>query len=93
MKLFELLNKEYDESVIIPDTNIGESQIGEFLVKNPFGKKVKIEVLCEDPDVRVVYNPEYIEANGTGTIKLEYKPNNDRMESLIGKKVTIRTYL
>lgn len=93
MKEFELLNKTYEEKVEIPDADMGgEPQFAEFTVKNTYDVRVALEAKSEDKDVEVVFCPEHIEANGSAIIKIKYAPGLDRRESVIGKKITIRTY-
>ena len=90
---YDLLNHTYDEAVKFPETNVGKSSVTEFTIKNPYKSSIGIKVIPEDPDVSVLYAPEKLDAEESAVIKIKYSPKEDRMESLIGKLITIKVTL
>ena len=90
---YDLLNHTYDEAVKFPETNVGEKSITEFTIKNPYKSSIGIKVIPEDPDVYVLYAPEKLDSEESAVIKIQYSPKEDRMESLIGKLITIKVTL
>ena len=93
MNKYDLLNKTYNESVKFSETAVGKSNITEFTIINPYKSKIVIEAICEDPDVKVLYCPKELKPNESAVVKIEYSPKVDRMESLIGKLITIKVWL
>lgn len=93
MNNYDLLNHTFEEAVIFPDTNVGKSNVTEFMVKNPYKSKIGLEAISEDPDVTILYCPESLDKEESAVIKIQYAPKEDRMETLIGKLITIKVSL
>ena len=90
---YDLLNKTYEESVKFPSTNVGSSNITEFMIKNPYKSSIGIRAIPEDPDVEILYCPEKLGKEESAIVKIKYAPSEDRMETLIGKLITIEVTL
>jgi len=89
----ELLNKEYKEAAIFPDTIVEETNETKFDIYNPHETAVNIECIPEDEDVTVKFCPRRLEAKTAGVVILEYAPKINRSKSLSGSVVKLKVTL
>lgn len=88
-----LLNKEYEEAAIFPDTTVEETNECKIDIYNPHDSPVQIECIPEDKDVTVKFCPKTLEARKPGIVILEYAPKADRSKTLSGSKVRFKVTL
>jgi len=82
-----LLNEKYKESIKLPKTMVGESNIVEFSVKNPFDYPIGVKCTPIDEDVKVKFCPTSLEKKESGRVILEYSPKKNRSVPLRGSPV------
>lgn len=87
MTIIELNSNEYSEGVKFPKTRMGEESVVDVTIKNPYETRIHIEAVPKDPDLHVLFCPEYLEGNDSAVIKLKYAPTRTRTESLNGKEI------
>ncbi|MFB5617561.1 MAG: hypothetical protein ACE5Q4_02725 [Nitrosopumilus sp.] len=87
MTTIELNSNEYSEGVKFPKTRMGEESVVDVTIKNPYETRIHIEAVPKDPDLHVLFCPEYLEGNDSAVIKLKYAPTRTRTESLNGKEI------
>jgi len=89
----ELLNKEYEEKVKFPDTQVEKTSEAVLDIHNPYDTIIGIECIPEDEDVRVKFCPEKLEGKANAKVILEYAPKSDRAKTLNGTKVRFKITL
>lgn len=89
----QLLNKEYEEKLKFPDTQVEETSTTELVIYNPYDTAVVVECIPDDKDIIVKFCPQRLEGKSSSKVILEYSPKTDRKTTLNGSKVKFRVSL
>ena len=80
MTTIELNSNEYSEGVKFPKTRMGEESVVDVTIKNPYETRIHIEAVPKDPDLHVLFCPEYLEGNDSAVIKLDIRKDMNNNE-------------